>query len=545
MTMAEAELAREAPAEPLPVRERAADAFFELSILRGVDNVRAALLILMLVVALTAPEYLASRVAVFTALIFGVFLTLWTRYAAHWDDLRSNGHLLNAAAVVLIGDITWIGLFVWGTGGLYSPFLALLLLPIVFGAGFFGLLTYAVAIATGIVAMLNVAYAFSQPVNAATTWRLLGSLFALLAVAWVSYTITLVLERERRTNELVIRHMSEAVILIDASGHIRLVNPSLERFTGLSMDDTIGLNVRDLPEEPEYDPLRGITAAAREPDRADVRSIEDIQVQADERLDLRVYAVRLGAAGRGAGWLIICQDVTDLKTIARARESGVRFLSHEIRSPLTTLKMISQVFGELAGRLTDDNTARLVDILDEETDRMLRLVGQFLDLAALDQGSFQLELSEVEISETVRRVARSLELRAAEKSLSVETEIDEPLPPVRVDPNRIEDVLHNLCDNALKFTDPGGEVRLCAMQADGHVRVTISDTGCGIPPETKEIIFEQFARAADGGGGNRERGIGLGLYLARRVVERHGGRIEVESEVGQGSDFMIYLPVSD
>ncbi|MEA3402121.1 MAG: ATP-binding protein [Armatimonadota bacterium] len=543
--MAEAQVAREAPAEPLPEREPPADAFFELSILRGVDNVRAAMLILMLVVALSTPEYLGSRLAVYTALIVGVFLTLWTRYAARWDDLRTNGNLLNAAGVVLIGDIAWIGLFVWGTGGLYSPFLALLLLPIVFGSGFFGLLAYAVAIATGIVAMLNVAYAFAQPVNAAMTWRLLGSLFALLAVAWVSYTITLVLERERRTNELVIRHMSEAVILIDASGHIRLVNPPLERFTGLSMDDTIGLDVRDLPEDRQFDALRTITGTATDPDGAPVRSIEDIQVEADERLDLRIYAVRLGASGRGAGWLIICQDITDLKTIARARESGVRFLSHEIRSPLTTLKMISQVFGELAGRLTDDNTTRLVGILDEETDRMLRLVGQFLDLAALDQGSFQLELSEVEISETVRRVARSLELRAAEKSLSVQTELDEPLPPVHVDRNRMEDVLHNLCDNALKFTDPGGEVRLTAAQADGHVRVTVSDTGCGIPPETKDIIFEQFARAADEGQGNRERGIGLGLYLARRVVELHGGRIEVESEVGHGSDFSIYLPVSD
>lgn len=518
--------------------------FFELSILRTVDNLRMALLVLMLVVVLASPAQIDSQLAAYTALIIGVLLTLWTRFAARWHELRAANHLATAAVVTLLGDLAWIALFVWGTGGLMSPFLPLLLIPVIFGAGFFSLLNLAMALVTGLVCMIMVAFRLTQPENPALTWNLAGALFATIAVAWVAYGLCRVLERERHTNELVVRHMSEAVLLIDASGLIRLVNPSVEEILGLSPNLIQDLSVDQIPDEPQYEALRHALTDVISPDRGSSTSIRDVEIEEPERHDLRIYTVRMGG-GAASGYLVIAQDVTDLKTVARARESGVRLLSHEIRSPLTTLKIVSQLFGQLAEQLTDANVAQMIELLDQETERILRLVGQFLDLAALDQGTFQLDLESTDPAEILQRVCESAAVRAAENELELELKCPDTLPRVNADPYRLEDVLHNLCDNAVKYTNPGGRICVSARQSNGEVALIISDNGCGIPPEMHKEIFREFVRASEPDRADQQRGLGLGLYIARQIIDLHGGRIMLQSEVGRGSEFTILLPISE
>ncbi|MBD3292647.1 MAG: PAS domain S-box protein, partial [Armatimonadia bacterium] len=402
-------------------------------------------------------------------------------------------------------------------------------------------LKLAAALVAGVVTFIIVGMSVAAPNTTENVWRTSGTIFAALAVTWVAYGLARVLERERRTNELVVRHMSEAVVLVDGSGIIRLINPPLAELTGLNEDDLVGSEVEELPQRGGYGLLREIVGEVLSEDRQ-ANLFRDIEVGGDKPRDLRVYTVRMGGGSRASGWVIICQDVTDLKSLARARETGVRFLSHEMRSPLNTLKIISQIFGELTGQLTDSNAERLVAILDTETDRMLRMVGQFLDLAALDQGTFKLSLEEVQLGSLLHRVSTALEVRAAEKKLSVEKDVPDTLPPVKADPDRLEDVLHNLCDNALKYTDSGGHIRICALAKNGNVEVHVSDDGRGIAPEIQDDIFSEFVRAAEDGKSGGQMGIGLGLYMARRIIEEHGGEITVESVVGQGSDFRITLP---
>lgn len=522
--------------------QAAREIFLELSMLRAVGNVRTALIFLMLLVIVASPAILTSRPAAFLALFVGTILTIWTRFAARWRELQSEGRISLAAAVVLLADVLWTSLFVAGTGGLLSPFLALLFIPIIFGCAFFSVLNLAAALVAGLVTVIILSFGLAVPSSFENVWRTSGMVFAAIAVSWVAYGLARVLDRERQTNELVVRHMSEAVVLVDGAGIIRLVNPPLEKLIGHEAETLVGQAVDDLPSGSGYGLLSDILADVTGPESVQNHSIRDIQIGGETPADLRVYTVRMGGTGRAAGWLIICQDVTDLKSVARARETGVRFLSHEMRSPLSTLKIISQIFGELTGQLTDSNAERLVRILDNETDRMLRMVGQFLDLAALDQGTFQLAREDVDVTEIVRRVGRSLEVRAVDKNLTVETDIPDELPMVKADPDRLEDVLHNLCDNALKYTDRGGCVRLSARATDGVVELCVSDNGQGIAPEIQDDIFSEFVRAAEDGQSGRKMGVGLGLYMARRIIEQHGGEITVESAVGEGSDFTIRLP---
>jgi len=528
------------------VRAPTVEGFLELSILRTTGNVRIVLLILLLVVALSSPIYVVSRLAVYISLVIGVLLTLWTRFAAQWAALRAAGQMKTAAGVVLLGEFVWLTLFVYGTGGLNSPFSALLLIPVLFASAFFSLLRLAAALATGLIVVAMALFAFTGQQGPEVPWQLTGMIFAIIAIAWVSYGLSLVLERERYTNELVVHHLSEAVVLVDGLGVIRLVNDPLERFTNMSVADMMRLNVGELADRPGREALAEILHDIVDPAERTISHVRDMTLDTPEPVDLRVTTISLGGRiSRPTGWLVVCQDVTELKSLVRVRESGIRFLSHEMRSPLTTFKLISSVFSELAGRLDDNRSAKLIEIVDSETDRMLRLVGTFLDVAALDESSYRLNVEEFDIAEMVAKVGDALEVRATQKGVSVSTHCAQGLPAIQADPDGIEGVLFNLTDNALKYTDAGGEIATDVNLQDGFVTITISDTGCGIPADKHDIIFDEFAQAHESAEGNPlDRGIGLGLYMVRRMVELHGGRIELESEVGQGSTFTIYLPVT-
>ncbi len=516
--------------------------FFELSLFRAVGRVRIALLFLILLVALASPDRLTNPLALHTGLIIGVFLTLWTRYAARWREIHENGHLDIAALVVTLGDITWLGLFVLGTGGVASPFVPIMVAPLIFTCAMLGTARAAVALATGVVVVLLATFALSEPVTEDVIWRLTGLAFALIAVGWVASGLYAVLERERRTSELVIRFMDEAVILADDAGRVRLANPQVERFVGLTADQLIGLDLSDLPKGPRHEALRNVAGHIVRPG-GEPDGVRDVEVDIHEHLEVRVSTVRVAdAARRPVAWLLICQDITDLKALARAQASGVRFLSHEIRSPLTTLKTISSVFGELTGQLTDEGTGKLVEILDQEVDRMLRLARQFLDLAALEEGSSPLSVERVDVAEVVEQVADSLRIRAESKDLSFSVDCGNALPHVSADPNRLADVLHNLGDNAVKYTEAGGSVKISATAINGEVCIAVSDTGRGIAQELQGQVFDEFVRGPEHEGQLGPEGLGLGLFLARQIVAMHGGRIELDSELGHGSTFSIHLP---
>ena len=525
------------------------EGFFELSILRAEDNVRIALLILLLVVALTAPNYVVSRITLFTALIVGVFLTMWTRYAARWGALRAAGQVRTAAGIVLLGEYTWLALFVHGTGGLDSPFSALLLIPVIFASAFFSLLNLAVALSTGLIILTFGIFALSPQSRgqADTGWQLSGMLIAVIAVAWGSYGLCLVLERERRANDLVVRHLSEGVLLIDGLGWIRLCNRQMAQFVGLPAQAILLINIREIPKRPELVQVGEVLRDVLSPESHDPSHVRDITSHTPEPTDLRVITMRLsGGLDRSMGWLVVCQDVTELKSLVRMREDGVRFLSHEIRSPLTTFKMISSIFSELADQLSDASSAKLIEVVDDEVDRMLRLVGQFLDIAAIDQGTYALNIRETDIPELLEKASHSMEVRAEAKEITVSAKCDGQIPPIAADPDALETCLHNLCDNALKHTDRGGQISVTASAEGEEVQIAFADTGRGIPPETQDTIFNEFVQVDtdEGSGPTASRGVGLGLYLVRSLVELHGGRIELESELGRGSTFTIHLPIA-
>lgn len=515
---------------------------YEFSLIRAEDNIRIAVLLLLLICALVAPDLILQRTLFYLGLITGSFLSLWARFEANWVLLRRLGRLGHGAVVVVLGDLLWLSLVVAGSGGLTSPFASLLAAPILFSVALFSRLKIAVILVTSIVTLIYLTFAATAEV---APWQLVGLLLAVMALAWVAHGVCQILERERQANELIVRSIADAVILLDVEGRVTITNRQLERLTGIPARLIMGEQVADLAKREDVGAIADIMKAANITPTGPFHRTKEITANCPDERDLRVLTTRfVGPAGECVGYVIIVQDITPLKSALRAREQGVSMLSHEIRSPLATLKVTATMLSALAERVSEDKLAHFAQVVEAETQRLVWTAGELLNIALLEDPEFELDRKPSDVAAIVRKVRRSISLRADAKGIELSGEVEGDLSSIYVDPERLESALHRLCENAIKYTEPGGRVIVNARRSDGMVLISVTDTGKGIPRDKFDVIFEKFAQLEDDRTrAKEERGAGLGLYVAKRIVELHGGTIEVESEVGKGSTFTISLPV--
>jgi two-component system OmpR family sensor kinase len=227
----------------------------------------------------------------------------------------------------------------------------------------------------------------------------------------------------------------------------------------------------------------------------------------------------------------------------QATQAGQRdFLanvSHELKTPLTSIQGFAQAM--LDGAVdSPEGVQRSANIIYAEADRMRGLVDGLLDLARLDAGLRTLSRASLDLRALLAGTVDRMGLRAREKGLTLRAELPPVLPSMAGDADRLAQVFTNLLDNAIKYTPQGGTVTLTAAEAPGGVEVAVADTGSGIPPEDLSRIFERFYQVDKSRA--RSGGLGLGLAITKEIVDAHGGRLRVESQVGQGSRFTVWLP---
>jgi signal transduction histidine kinase len=240
----------------------------------------------------------------------------------------------------------------------------------------------------------------------------------------------------------------------------------------------------------------------------------------------------------------------------RLKSEFVSTVSHELRTPLTTIKALTRLL--MRNGLDETKRREYVETISVECDRQIDLVLNLLDLSRIEGGVLRVTHERVVVQEVISSVVHS-ETRSAEKrrhDLKFDSNVE--VPPVCADPKELRRVLSNVVENAIKYTPDGGRIILSALQHDGQVAISVADNGRGIPPEDMPILFDKFHRGRPAQHSEAMRnattddelledadvsGVGLGLYLARNVMEQMGGRITVESQVGQGSTFKLHLPV--
>ena len=233
-----------------------------------------------------------------------------------------------------------------------------------------------------------------------------------------------------------------------------------------------------------------------------------------------------------------------LRELSEMKEEFLALTTHDLRSPLTVISGVISFF--TSGRLGDlsPEQKNMVAMMERNTQSLIELVNDLLDASKLESGTMRLDLASTDLRILVGELRETMEPLVREKGLQLHEALAAGLPPVRADRAKLRRILVNLISNAIKFTPKGGQVEIKAERANDLVRIAVSDTGVGIPAEDIPRLFDKYEQARSRAT-RSEKGTGLGLFITRQLVELHGGQIEVQSQVSQGSVFSFTLPVED
>jgi signal transduction histidine kinase len=233
------------------------------------------------------------------------------------------------------------------------------------------------------------------------------------------------------------------------------------------------------------------------------------------------------------------RTVDELRRLSTMRADFVSLVSHELRTPMASVIGSARTLQVRWRELTSEQRDAFLALIADETDRLAGLIGEVLDTSRIDAGTFSYSFRDVDLAGLVEETVSTAAL--GQDAVEVEARIPRALPTVRGDGARLRQVLANLVDNALKYSPEGELVEVRATTMNGKVVVDVSDRGPGIAPADQRLIFEKFGRVT---GTSTKPGTGLGLYIARAIVEAHGGQLEVSSAPGLGATFTFTLPVS-
>ncbi len=249
-----------------------------------------------------------------------------------------------------------------------------------------------------------------------------------------------------------------------------------------------------------------------------------------------------GSTPRGV--VCVFRDITEEKKLDRLRKDFIANVSHELRTPLSMMQGYSEA---LLDEFGDDPISRreLTGIIHDESLRMKRLVNDLLDLAQLESGHFQMNYEQIDFGELTERVGRKFSQLAADQVVTLETKVPSEHVIILADADRMEQVCTNLVDNAIRHTHEGGRVALTLTRTEKFARLSVADTGSGIPKDDLPYIWERFYKADKARTRGASGGIGLGLSITRHIILEHGGDIMVNSEEGQGTTFTVSLPLAD
>jgi two-component system phosphate regulon sensor histidine kinase PhoR len=344
-----------------------------------------------------------------------------------------------------------------------------------------------------------------------------------------------VLSDERNREATILGSMIEGVAVISARERVLYSNRAFSQILDLE-----GVTVEDRPLI-EVVRHSGLLAVIREALSGEKQESSEIVVGTVRPRSFAVTAAPV-RAGEASGAVLVLHEISELRRLERVRQDFVANVSHEFRTPLTAIQGFAETL--LGGALEDPaNRRRFVEIIRDHAARLARLTEDLLELSRIEAGELKLEFQPVSVQQLVGSCAETVGMKAKAKNLEVELAIPEGLPKVRGDANRLQEVLQNLLDNAVQYTPPGGRVAASAAVSDGQVVITVADTGIGIPQAEQSRIFERFYRV-DAARSREAGGTGLGLSIARHIVEAHGGRIWVESAVGEGSRFHFSIPAA-
>lgn len=340
---------------------------------------------------------------------------------------------------------------------------------------------------------------------------------------------------ERKRSEAVVNSIGDPLLVLDGEHRLVFVNPAAERAFGLTEDLVRGLHFLEAIRDPElFELIRRVVHREQGAERPTVTRHVDGRE--------RHYALEVTEIPGmpESGLVVLLQDVTHFHELDRMKSDFVSTVSHEFRTPLTSIAMGVGMLLERNRADGDSQERQLLTAVNEDTQRLIKLVNDLLDLSRIESGRVQMEFSAVKLDELLPEAVQSFLGQAKEKGIDLVVTVPPDLPAAWADAGKITWVISNLVGNAIRYTPAGGRITVTAEQKGNRLHVSVADTGVGIPESEFENIFRKFVQLP-GPEGTSPGGAGLGLSIAREIVQAHGGRIWVESRVGVGSKFTFTL----
>ncbi|MFC7442167.1 ATP-binding protein [Laceyella putida] len=336
------------------------------------------------------------------------------------------------------------------------------------------------------------------------------------------------LSQEKEQLASILRSMSDGVLTMNKFGKIIITNPIGERFLSLWKGE---VKKNALPPS-----LQDFFNKVIEDNKEHTGDISE------QGRTWVVVMSPLYAGDQVRGVVAVLRDVTEERRLDKLRKDFVANVSHELRTPLAMLQGYSEALLDDIAE-TPEERREIAQVINEESQRMGRLVRELLDLARMEAGHIQVEPAEKRLDKFIQRVIRKFQNLAREQEVRLQANMGEHLPTVYWDEDKIEQVLTNLIDNAIRHTPTGGSVTVYVYQQDERIFLEVEDTGSGIPEEDVPFVFERFYKADKARTRGKSGGTGLGLSIVKHLVAAHGGSVSVKSQLGVGTVFIVELPV--
>lgn len=366
------------------------------------------------------------------------------------------------------------------------------------------------------------------------------------AIAVHNARLAHLLAQEKQAIESILENSAEGIMSIDGQRRIVGFNTAMERLTGWQRKEVLGkycfkiLNLRD---------WEGNALCARQcpmltrQDNAGSTVEQQGKIKTRDGVDIdiaMVYSITRSPKGQPVSSVINVRDITKFREVESLRSSFLSMLGHELQTPLSIIKGYTSTLSRQDGKWNEETLRQGLQIIEEECDRLSKLMNSLLLASRIESGALVLRREPVLVQHLVKKVVRKLQPMT--KIHTFEMNLDSHLPEVLADPEQIEQVLTNLIDNAIKYSPDGGKITISGSVRNKHLEITVADQGIGIPLREIDHIFQRFHRV-DNKLVQKVRGAGLGLYICKSIIEAHGGKISVVSELGKGSRFAFTIPL--
>lgn len=343
------------------------------------------------------------------------------------------------------------------------------------------------------------------------------------------------LEAQSSQAQAILDSMVEGVCVLDGEGRVLWVNPSAEKLFNVQSKEATGKRLAEVFRQPELESMIGQVLQQRKPLVQEVGIVGPVQ----QTMSFQIAPCEGGAGG--ASIVVVAQDVSDVRKLESMRRDFVANVSHELKTPLTSIKGLVETL--LSGALEDSaNNRRFVALIEEDAARLTRLIDDLLELSQIESKATPLRLQPVALRQFFEELEARFRNQLDAKGVFWDLKVPTGTPLVEADPDRLRQIFVNLFDNAIKFNKPNGRVTVSADADAAWVRITVADTGAGIPESDLPRIFERFYRV-DKARSRELGGTGLGLAIVKHLIELHHGRIDVVSRSGEGSAFTVTLPI--